>query len=184
MSDKSALVAIADGSEDIESVAIIDVLRRANVAVTVASIKPHGELQITASRGTNIVADTHIDNCTQNTYDIIVLPGGLPGAEHLRDCVTLVDMLRHQEQAGRLYAAICASPALVFASHGLEKDRQTTCHPGFTEQLSHFRNQRVVVDQNCITSQGPGTALEFALELVLQLLGQQARDQVAAPMVL
>lgn len=180
----TALVPIADGSEDIESVAIIDVLRRAQVQVTVASIAPEGRLQITASRGTNIVADTHIDQVADQDFDLIALPGGLPGATHLRDCVTLIDMLRRQKQVGRWYTAICASPAVVFASHGLDSDVETTAHPGFTDQLHNFRNQRTVVDGKCITSQGPGTALEFALTLVEALLGPQKRTEVSAPMVL
>jgi len=184
MTSKTALVPIADGSEDIESVAIIDVLRRAGVTVTVASVMPAGRLQITAARGTCIVADAHIEDCAEQCFDLIALPGGLPGANHLRDCPQLIHMLQQQKDRGRYFAAVCASPAVVFASHGLEQGYATTSHPGFTAQLSQFRDQRTVVDRNCITSQGPGTAIEFALTLVEALLGSAVRDQVAAPMVL
>lgn len=180
----NALIPIADGSEDIETVAIIDILRRAEVDVTVASVMPDARLQVTASRGTRIVADTHIDDCQHQAFDLIALPGGLPGANHLRDCGTLIHMLREQKDSGRYFAAICASPAVVFASHGLEQGYATTCHPGFTDQLSQFKNARTVVDRHCITSQGPGTALEFALTLVEALLGKEKRAAVAAPMVL
>lgn len=184
MTTRTALVPIAHGSEDIESVTIIDVLRRAGVEVTVASVVPGERLQITASRGTRIVADTHINQCQHTVFDLIALPGGMPGAENLRDCDTLIQMLRTQKASGRLYAAICASPAVVFASHELDLDVQTTSHPGFTGQLHQFLDQRTVVDGTCITSQGPGTAIEFSLTLVEALLGKDARDQVAAPMVL
>lgn len=180
----TALVPIADGSEDIESVTIIDVLRRAGVNVTVASVMPEQRLQITAARGTRIVADVHLDQCLTQQFDLIALPGGLPGAHHLRDCTALIDLLRTQKDSGRWFTAICASPAVVFATHRLEQDYVTTCHPGFTEQLHHFRNERTVVDRNCITSQGPGTALEFSLTLVEALLGKEKRAQVAAPMVI
>ena len=180
----TALVPIADGSEDIESVTIIDVLRRAGVNVTVASVAPEGRLQITAARGTRIVADTHIDQCAQLPFDLIALPGGMPGATHLRDCATLIAKLKQQKQAGKWYAAICASPAVVFAAHDLDVDVATTAYPSFTSQLHHFRNEHTVVDRNCITSQGPGTALEFALTLVEALLGKEKREQVGAPMIL
>ena len=180
---KEVLVPIADGSEEIEAVCIIDVLRRAGASVTVASV---GTLQITASRGVKIVTDTVIDACAEKKYDLIALPGGMPGAEYLRDSEILTDMLQRQKQEGRLYAAICASPAVVFQHHGLLSTHHATCHPAFADQLgskasSHFR---VVVDDNCITSQGPGTALEFALKLVEMLYGKARGDEVAGPMVI
>lgn len=184
MPTKTALVPIADGSEDIESVTIIDVLRRAGIDVTVASVMPEQRTQITAARGTRIIADTHIESCSQQHFDLIALPGGIPGANHLRDCPVLIEMLRQQRDAGHWFTAICASPAVVFATHQLTTDYETTAHPGFTAHLHHFRDARTVVDRNCITSQGPGTALEFSLTLVEVLLGKEKRDQVAAPMVL
>lgn len=184
MATKSVLVPIADGSEDIELVCIIDVLRRAGINVTVASVMPDKRTEVVAARKTRIVADVHIEECKDQIYDLIALPGGLPGAEHLRDCSTLITLLQDQKASKRWYAAICASPAVVFAAHELELDVKTTSHPGFTGKLTQFQNSRTVVDQNCITSQGPGTAIEFALELVELLLGRAKRDEVAAPMVL
>ncbi len=184
MTTKTALVPIADGSEDIESVCIIDVLRRAGVEVTVASVMPAERLEITAARRTRIVADAHIEDCKASSFDLIALPGGLTGAENLRDSHTLITMLKEQKESGRWFAAICASPAVVFAEHGLEQDIATTAHPGFTDKLTRFENARTVEDKNCITSQGPGTALEFALTLVEKLLGADKRDEVGKPMVL
>ena len=181
---RSVLVPIADGSEEIEAVTLIDVLRRAGAEVTVASCAADGRLEITASRGLHIVADLAIDQCRVQEFDLIVLPGGLRGAENLRDCAALVEMLKQQKSAGRCYGAICAAPQLVLAHHGLLDDRQATGHPAFQNQLPNARpEERVVVDGNCITSQAPGTALVFALALVELLYGSEKRWQVAAPMV-
>lgn len=177
----TVLVPIADGTEEMEAVTIIDVLRRAGADVTVVSV---GGLQITASRGVKLTADTTVDRCAGRDFDAIVLPGGMPGAEHLRDCKTLIDLLKKQKEKGKLYAAICASPAVVLRTHGL-LPKKATCYPSFAEHLHDpsMAKQRVVVDDNCVTSGGPGTALEFALELVRQLCGQQKAKQVAEPML-
>lgn len=180
---KTVLVPIADGTEELEAVAIIDVLRRAGAAVTVASVS--GNRQITASRGVVIVADALIENCANIDFHLVVLPGGIPGAEHLRDSADLIRLLKRQREKEGLYGAICASPAVVLEHHGLLQGRQATCHPGFASQLSakDQSGSRVVVDGNCLTSQGPGTAVEFALALVEQLFGRDKREEVAAPMV-
>ncbi len=180
----SALVPIASGSEEIEAVCIIDVLRRADVAVTVASIE--AELQVTASRGIRLVADRLLTDCTEATWDLIALPGGAQGAERLRDCAELIPLLREQIAAGRLLGAICAAPALVLAHHGLLAGRNATCHPGFAEILAGRPGleQRVVVDRPIVTSRGPGTALEFALKLVEMLCGQDKAAAVSAHMVM
>ena len=144
-----------------------------------------GGLQITASRGVKLVADCLIGDCVQRHFDLVVLPGGMPGAAHLRDCAVLKQILVRQNEAGRLYGAICAAPAVVLQTHGLLQGRRCTGHPGFMEQLhgSDADEAGVVVDRNCITSRGPGTALSFALELVQQLFGEQKRADVQAPMV-
>jgi len=178
--NKTALVPIADGSEEIESVTIIDVLRRANVEVTVASVHEHKT--ITASRRTRITADALLQDCVDHDYDLIALPGGM----HLSDCALLIDRLRKQRDAGFWYAAICAAPAVALAPHGLLDGVAATGHAGFREALPDQSrvDERVVVDRNCITSQGPGSALEFALELVARVCGEDVRDQVAAPMML
>lgn len=180
---KKVLVAIADGIEEIETACIVDVLRRAGADVTVASV---GQLQIKASRRMIFVADKLIAECKDYTYDLIVLPGGMPGAEHLRDSADLTEMLKNQAASLRLYAAICASPAIVLATHGLLDDKDATCHPALGEQLKCRRKleQNVVVDGNCITSRGPGTALEFALELVRQLFDNARVITVAEPMLI
>ena len=180
---KQVLVPIADGSEEIEAVTIIDVLRRAGASVTVAGV---GALQITASRGVKIVADRLISECIGETYDLIALPGGMPGAENLRDSKELIRLLEAQRAENRWYAAICAAPAVVFAPHGWIAGRHATCHPNFFGQLGSaiVSTDRVVVDGHCITSQGPGSALEFALKLVVVLFGEKKAAEVASPMVM
>jgi 4-methyl-5(b-hydroxyethyl)-thiazole monophosphate biosynthesis len=180
---KRVLVPIANGTEEIEAVCIVDVLRRAGALVTLASVNGP---QITASRGVKLVADQRIADCLNETYDLIVLPGGMPGAEHLRDSKELEVLLKRQQQKGLLYAAICASPAVVFQSYGLLDRRRATCHPTFVQLLKDTSavESRVVVDGNCITSRGPGTALEFALKLVeLLFSGQKAREISEAMLV-
>ncbi|MFP3869398.1 MAG: DJ-1 family glyoxalase III [Syntrophobacteria bacterium] len=179
---KKVLVPIAPGSEEIEAVCIIDVLRRAGASVTVASV---GELQVTASRGVRLVADTLISDCVAETYELVALPGGMPGAEHLRDSRELEKVLRRQHREGRWYAAICASPAVVLQHHGLLANRRATCHPHFTLHLDRAGaiESNVVVDGTCITSRGPGTALEFSLKLVELLYGKAKAEEVALPML-
>ncbi|MBE0536806.1 MAG: DJ-1/PfpI family protein [Phycisphaerae bacterium] len=179
---KRVLVTIADGIEEIEAVCIIDTLRRAGAQVTVASANG---LQVKASRGVKLVADKLIGECAGETFDLIVLPGGMPGAEHLRDSETLGDMLKKQKGAGRMYGAICASPTVVLSHYGLLDDKRATCHPALTDKLvcAEKADERVVADGNCVTSRGPGTAIEFALELVQQLFGADCAEAVAGPML-
>jgi 4-methyl-5(b-hydroxyethyl)-thiazole monophosphate biosynthesis len=181
---KKVLVPIADGSEELEAVCIIDILRRAGAEVTVASVSVNG-LQVTASRGVKLVADRFIADCTEVAYDLVALPGGMPGAEHLRDSKELKLILRRQYKEGRLYAAICASPAVVLQHHGLLSQRRATCHPGHVDRLENKEavDSRVVTDRNCITSRGPGTAIEFSLKLVEMLYDEQKAKDVAEPMI-
>lgn len=180
------LVPIADGTEEMEAVIAIDVLRRAKVDVCVASAMPDRK-DITASRGVRIVADAHLNDCTGQTWDMIVLPGGMPGASHLHDSAPLLQLLRDQLAGGRWLAAICAAPAVVLARHGLIPLATATCYPAYQQELSeHARavsQERVAVDGRLITSQGPGTATEFALKLVEVLCGEQVSVEVAKAMV-
>ena len=179
--NKKVLVAIADGIEEIEAVCIIDVLRRAGSDVTVVSVGDN--LQVTASRGVFLVADKLIADCAGQGYDLIALPGGMPGAENLRDCTILIDMLKEQKASDRYYAAICASPAVVFAACGLLKGCKATCYPSLMKKLPVAVDEKVVIDGNCITSQGPGTALLFSLKLVEVLYGIDKADEIADAML-
>jgi 4-methyl-5(b-hydroxyethyl)-thiazole monophosphate biosynthesis len=183
MMNKKILVPVADGSEELEAVAIIDVLRRTDAHVTVASVD---NLHVTASKGIRLVADSLIKDCGRETYDLIALPGGMPGAEHMRDSKGLIAMLKTQKDAGRLYAAICSAPAVVFYPHGLLEGKRFTCHPAFAHLPVGLKPEEaaVVIDGNLVTSRGAGTAVEFALTLVELLYDRQKRRDVALGMVL
>ncbi len=178
-----ALVPIADGSEEIEAVCVIDTLRRAGMEVVVAAV---GEsLQVTASRGVRLVADC-LMAAVQPPFDAIILPGGMPGAEHLAASSRLREMLLAQERSGKLIGAICAAPAVVLLPLGLLEGRNATCHPAFFDRLDPARAlaARVVHDQMVVTSRGPGTALEFALKIVELLCGSDKAREVSRPMLL
>lgn len=179
---KTALVPIAENTEEIEAVCIIDTLRRAGIEVTVASVGP---LQVTASRGVKLVADTHIDKCQGQVFDLIALPGGMPGAEHLAANDILLTLLQDQQKAQRLVGAICASPAVVLKAHGLLEGIKATCYPSFQDRLdpAQCSTEPVVVDGTTVTAQGPALAIAFALTLVEILCGSQCRDEVAQGMV-
>lgn len=177
---KKVLLAIANGSEEMEAIIPIDVLRRAGAEVTIAATA----LQITAAHGTRIVADTTLEKCIDNTYDLIIIPGGMPGAEHLRDNASLTKMLKTQNENKRLIAAICAAPVVVLQHHGLLEGKRATCHPSMFSELKNLSQDPVVIDSNVITSQGPGTATAFALRLTELLFDQETRDKVAKSMVI
>ncbi len=181
--NKKVLVPIADGTEEIEAMTIIDVLRRAEARVTVAGVPSR---EITAAHGVRISADKLISECAGESYDMIALPGGMPGATNLRDSKALTDLLLKQRDADGWIAAICASPAVVLAPLGLLADRHATCYPGFTEQLGEaiVSDDRVVVDGRCITSKGPGSAMEFAVTLVSVLFGKAKADEIAAGLLM
>lgn len=182
---KRVLVPIANGTEPLEAVVTIDVLRRAGAEVTVASVEKN--LQVDACHGVKIVADALISDCADIVFDLISLPGGMPGATALKDCRTLESMVKKQAANGRLYAAICAAPAVALGSWGLLKGKKATCYPSFMEQLSSTAatsESRVEEDGKVVTSRGPGTALEYAVALVEHLFGKEKAMEVSAPLVM
>eukprot|EP00271_Cylindrocystis_brebissonii_P011759 TRINITY_DN29696_c0_g1_i1.p1 TRINITY_DN29696_c0_g1~~TRINITY_DN29696_c0_g1_i1.p1 ORF type:complete len:477 (-),score=83.12 TRINITY_DN29696_c0_g1_i1:649-2079(-) len=179
------LVPICDDVEEMEAVIIIDVLRRAGADVMVACIEP-GCLDVVASRGVKIRADSLIENAqNEGPFDLIALPGG-PGAGRMRDSSVLDSLLRSQAKEGRFLAAVCASPVVVLHSKGLLEGRKATAHSSLSGQLSDQSavTARVVSDGPFITSQGPGSTMEFALVLVERLFGREKADEVSKPMVL
>jgi protein deglycase len=179
-SPPTVLVPIADGSEEIETTTIIDILVRAGCAVTVARAGDGATSKsVVCSRFVKITADKYIKECEHETYDLIALPGGMPGAEHLRDCSVLDALLKKQHDKSALIAAICAAPAVVLSSKGLLK--KATCYPAakFKVMIPDFSSAAVVVDKNIISSQGPATAMAFALKLVEVLCGKSKADSVA-----
>lgn len=170
-----------------EAVTIIDIMVRAGYEVVVASADFSGQLTMKASRGITLTADCRIVDVADDEFDAIILPGGLGGAEVFRDSPVLVEIVRQQMYEGKLVAAICASPALVLAHHNLYPDALMTCHPSFESHIpqKNWRVKRVTFDitSNLLTSQGPGTALEFAMEIIIHLSGKAHAWSVAEPMV-
>jgi 4-methyl-5(b-hydroxyethyl)-thiazole monophosphate biosynthesis len=168
---KTALIPLAPGFEEIEAVIVIDVLRRAGVLVTVAGTEPG---VIEASRGVRIEPDTTLDAVDPAGFDLIVLPGGLKGTTALREDPRVLEMLRRHHAAGRLTAAVCAAPT-VLAAAGIASAHRVTAHPSVWDQLRaanvDVQDERVVVDGHVVTSQGPGTSMEFAYALVERLCG-------------
>jgi 4-methyl-5(b-hydroxyethyl)-thiazole monophosphate biosynthesis len=178
-----ALVPLAEGCEELEAVSVIDILRRGKVEVVAAGLK---EGVVRASRGTRLLPDATLDEALQQEFDLIVLPGGLPGADNLAADTRLTERLRKQAESGKLVAAICASPK-VLAQEGLLNGRRCTAFPGSVDwsQVSGHENTGSPLEQdgNIITSRGPGTAMDFALHLVEVLQGRVVREQVESGLV-
>ncbi|KAG7343737.1 hypothetical protein IV203_021745 [Nitzschia inconspicua] len=181
---KRVLVPIAEGSEEIETTCITDTLTRFGAEVTIASVMP--DLLCKMSRGIKVMADMSIEDAAKEEYDLVVCPGGMPGATHLRDSETLKNILEKQNAAGKPYGAICAAPAVVLATHQLLDDK-ATCYPApqFREKLQDPVDDVVAVTGGGLitTSKGPGTALLFALELGEQLYGKEARNKIQKEML-
>lgn len=174
-----ALIAVAEGVDDLQTVTLIDVLRRGAVEVVVASIE--SRRMLTCARGTRLTADGMLVDVLAQSFDLIVLPGGEDGAQHMADCQILQERVHQQARDGLFYAAIGESPALVLDRWGLLRQRKMTCHTDVSHTLSGctFVDQAVVVDGNCITAQHSAAAIGFALMLVELLDGKVMRKQVA-----
>jgi len=174
----SVLVPLAQGCEELEATTIVDLLRRAEVGVVTAGLD---DKPVRASRGMVLVPDTTLDEALKQEYDMVVLPGGLPGADHLNNDPRIRALLSHMAASDRFTAAICAAPK-VLASAGLLKGRKATSFPGVLDAFEEldYSSDPVVRDGKVITSRGPGTAMDFTLELVEILAGKEKRDQVEA----
>ena len=178
------LVPIANGSEEIEVCTIVDVLRRAGAEVVIGSANT--TLEVTLAHGLKVVADKILSECVHEDFAMIALPGGMPGAEHLRDNADLTMLLKKQHKAGLWIGAICASPSVVLAHHALLEQTAATSYPGFENALPDKTKikQTVVVDKKCVTGKSPGTAIEFALTLVAILFDEAKSQQIRRDLVL
>ena len=177
------LVLLAQGCEELEAVTVIDLLRRAGIEVVTAGLQAG---PVTASRGTVLVPDSTLDAELDQTFAMVVLPGGLPGARYLEEDRRVRDLLRQQASAGGYVAAICAAPK-VLAAAGLLDGRRATAYPGALvadafPQMT-LVSDPVVVDGRVVTSRGPGTAMDFALSLIEQLRGETCRRDVEDQLV-
>jgi 4-methyl-5(b-hydroxyethyl)-thiazole monophosphate biosynthesis len=179
----TVLVPLAQGCEELEAVTVIDLLRRAGVTVVTAGLDRE---PVVASRGVRLIPDTDLDTALRQDFDMVVLPGGMPGADHLDRDPRVRELLRRMAESGRFTAAICAAPK-VLASAGLLAGKRATSYPGVLDTMrlagTDYRPDPVVVDGKVITSRGPGTAMDFALTLIEQLVGKDTRDQVEAKLV-
>ena len=172
----NVLVPLAQGCEELEAVTIIDLLRRAGINVITAGLD---DQPVKASRGTVLVPDTNLDAVMQHEFDMIVLPGGLPGADNLNNDPRIHKLLKEMSESGAFTAAICAAPK-VLASSGMLEGKRVTSFPGVLDAFNDldYRTDPVVQDGRIITSRGPGTAMDFALALIENLLGKTKRDEV------
>jgi len=179
----SVLVPLAPGFEDLEATTIVDILRRAGVEVITAGLTP-GLVQ--GSRGLRVQPDVYLDEVLDRDFDMIALPGGLPGSEHLKNDPRIQGLLKRLSAEGRFTAAICAAP-MALAAVGLLDGRRATSYPGVVDRMNLpgtvYVTQPVVVDGKVVTSRGPGTAMDFALTLTELLVGKAVRDQVEAALM-
>lgn len=175
-------VLLAPGFEEIEAVTVIDVLRRADVEVVALGVEAR---RVEGAHGIVVEADDELAARGESeAWDVVVLPGGMPGSAHLRDSEPVQRLLRRQHEAGRRLAAICAAP-IALARAGVLEGRRSTSYPTFRDQLGDvdYLEDRVVVDGTVTTSRAPGTALAFALGLVRELCDDDTARRLAEAML-
>lgn len=173
---------MADGSEEIEGLTVVDILRRAGIEIEMISIM--GKNQVTSSHKVTFMTDTTVEEADLNSYDAIVLPGGMPGTLNLGEDERVVKTIKEYAAAGKLVAAICAAPS-VLGQNGLLEGKRATCYPGFEDKLTGATvvEEPAVTDGNIITGRGMGAAIEFALAIVAYLKGQEASDGMRAGII-
>lgn len=178
----TVLIPLAQGCEELEAVTIIDLLRRAGIDVTTASLTDE---PVKCSRNTVLIADTTLEAVMQDSFDLIVLPGGLPGADNLNDDPRIHQIINRLDNEDKYIAAICAAPK-VLVNNGILKGKKATAYPGalnaIDTSLVDLGEEAIQIDGKVITSKGPGTAMDFALTLIEILLDKDAREQVEAPL--
>ena len=177
------LVPLAQGCEELEAITITDLLVRAGIAVTTCGLD---DQPVKASRGITIIPDTSIDKVLNEPFDLIVLPGGLPGADHLRDNTQLQTLIKKQAADNKYIAAICAAPKAL-AQAGILEGKTATSFPGVLAALNNpniaTSENAVEIDGNIVTSRSAGTAMDFALSLIELLEGKEKREEVNKQLV-
>ncbi|MCT4701768.1 protein deglycase YajL [Enterobacteriaceae bacterium H20N1] len=183
-----ALVCLAPGTEEMEAVTTIDLLVRGGIKVTTASVASNGDLTVTCSRGVKLVADAPLVEVADGDFDVIVLPGGLKGAECFRDSPLLVETVRQFHLSGRIVAAICAAAGTVLVPHEIFPIGNMTGYPGLKDTIpeEQWQDKRVVWDPRVklLTSQGPGTAIDFGLKIIDLLVGREKAHEVSQQLVM
>ncbi len=180
---KTAAIMLGDGFEPVEAVAPLDALRRGGVQVTTVSVM--GRKDVTAAQDVPVIADALVEDADLDGFDVVIVPGGSVGVENLGKCAKLGEALKRRMAAGKMVASICAGPT-VLAELGLLEGRRATCYPGCETVFPAgvYVKDKVVVDENLITSEGPGTALDFGIAVLRAVAGDAAADRVAAGMLL
>lgn len=178
---KTVLVPLANGSEELEAVTVLDILRRAGIEAVSASLDGQ---PIRGSRGTMLIPDTSLDEALKRSFDMVVLPGGQPGTNNLKADARIIKLVQRMAADNAYVGAICAAPS-VLATAGLLDGKHATSFPGSLDPFPKVSRQphAVVEDGKIITSRGPGTAMDFALTLVERLAGKAKRDEVEAGLV-
>ncbi len=176
---KKVLIPLAEGFEEIEALATADILRRAGLEVVLAGLP--GTI-VKGRSGIKVIADTKIEDVNHKNFDCLVLPGGNPGYVNLSRSKKVFDIINDFNDKEKLIAAICAAPSIL-AKMGILDERRATIYPGMEREIPRPRSGKVVVDGHIITSEGPGTAFDFALEIIRQLLGKQEAEEVKKKMV-
>ena len=183
MTKKVALF-IENGSEELELIAPLDVMRRANLEVDV--ISANNEDFITSAHNVKIIADKKIEEINNTLdYDAIVIPGGMPGSTLLRDNKKIIEFYQTMYNSGKLVAAICAAP-IVLSAAGITDDKEVTSYPGFDKEINYknYNSEKaVVIDKNVITAQGPAVAILFGYEIVNYLLQDNTAEDVKKAML-
>jgi protein deglycase len=176
------VILLADGFEEVEAVAIVDVLRRAEIEVTIAGLH---EGPVTSARKVRVLPDTVIDTIRTGDFDMIVLPGGQPGSDNLNNDARVRTLVRDFHTKGKLTGAICAAP-YVLANAGILDGRHVTSYPTYRDRLGKviYEEHSVVEDGNVMTSRGPGTALCFGLSIAEKLVGKEKAQQIKHAMLL
>jgi 4-methyl-5(b-hydroxyethyl)-thiazole monophosphate biosynthesis len=179
----AVVVPLADGFEEVEAVAIVDVLRRAGEATAFASL---GRGAVRGAHGIDVVPDCALDDLGPGPYRAVILPGGMPGSERLRDDARVLRLVTATYDAGGVVAAVCAAP-IALAAAGVLRGRRAVCYPGFEDALTAagtiVHTDRVWCDGRIVTARGAGTALEFALAVVAELRGADAARTLAEKML-
>ncbi|MBX7257494.1 MAG: DJ-1/PfpI family protein [Candidatus Hydrogenedentes bacterium] len=177
------LVPLAQGCEELEAITIIDLLRRADITVVTAGLTDE---PVVASHGVTIIPDTTLDKALDDTFDMVVLPGGLPGADNLNSNEDLHELLKKMVASGKFVGAICAAP-IVLARAGVLAGKKATSYPGFLDKMAlpdvTYTGSAVERDGAIVTGRGPGTAMDFALEIIAMLRGADIRNKVEKALV-
>ena len=176
-------VFLANGFEDVEALIPVDVLRRGGVEVVTVSTVEDSQV-VESAHGVGIVADAMFEDCDFSDADLLMLPGGMPGASNLYEHKGVCEAVLAQAEAGKKVGAICAAPAVVLAQLGILDGKRATCYPGFERLLTkaEYTAQLVTVDGNITTAEGPAAAFPYAYELLGQLVDVATAEQIAEGM--